>query len=98
LTNGFAFLIDAKKKRYRVVQHTSSSEKAVVPWKTSSAIKDGNQENVIEIRDKGDSFEFYINDQMVTTAKDTFTGSVGVPGLYSGDGVKIGFKKMEIWK
>lgn len=98
LTNGFAFLIDAKKKRYRVVQHSSSSEKSVVPWKTSTAIKDGSQENVLEIRDKGDTIEFYINDQMVTTSKDTFTGTTGVPGLYSGDGVKIAFKKMEIFK
>lgn len=98
LTNGYAFLIDAKKKRYRVVRHSTSSETSVVPWKTSTAIKDGSQENVLEVRDKGDTFEFYINDQMVTTAKDQFTGSVGVPGLYSGDGVKIGFKKMEIWK
>lgn len=98
LTNGFAFLIDAKKKRYRVVQHSTSSEKAVVPWKTSTAINDGSQENVLEVRDKGDSIEFYINDQMVTTTKDSFTGSTGVPGLYSGDGVKVGFKKMEISK
>lgn len=98
LTNGFAFLIDAKKKRYRVVRHATSSEKAVVPWKTSTAIKDGTQENVVEIRDKGDTIEFYINDTMVTSTKDTFTGTTGVPGLYSGDGVKIGFKKMEIFK
>ena len=98
LTNGFAFLIDAKKKRYRVVQHSTSTEKAIVPWKNSSAIKDGTQENVLEIRDKGDNIEFYINGEMATTTKDTFTGTTGVPGLYSGDGVKVGFKKMEIWK
>jgi hypothetical protein len=98
LTNGFAFLIDAKKKRYRIVQHSTSTEKSVVAWKTSSAIKDGTQENALEIRDKGDSVEFYINDQMVTTTKDSFTGSTGVPGLYSGDGVKVAFKKMEISK
>lgn len=98
LTNGFAFVIDAKRKRYRVVQHTPSTEKAIVPWKTSTAIKDGTAENVLEVQDKGDTIEFYINGQMVTTTKDSFTGSTGVPGLYSGDAVKAGFKKMEISK
>lgn len=98
LTDGYAFLIDTKKKRYRVVRHSTRAETAVVSWRVSTAIKDGSQENVLEVRDKGSDLEFYINDQLVTTSKDAFAGSLGVPGLYSGDGVKVGFKKMEIVK
>ena len=98
LTKGYAFLIDSKKKRYRVVRHTSTNETALVPWKTSTAIKDGPGENILEVRDKGDSIELYINGEMVTTIKDQYDGKVGVPGLYSGDGVKIGFKNLEIRK
>jgi len=98
LSKGYAFLIDAKKKRYRVVRHTATNESALVPWKNSTAINDGTSENILEVRDKGDALEFYINDQMVTTTKDQYDGAVGVPGLYSGDGVKIGFKRLEIRK
>ena len=53
---------------------------------------------MLEARDKGDTVELYINDQMVTSIKDQFGHPKGVPGLYSGDGAKIGFKKLEIWK
>lgn len=98
LTKGYAFLIDAKKKRYRVVRHTSSNESAIIPWKTSAAIRNGSADNTIEVRDKGDTLELYINDEMVTTMKDQYDGKVGVPGLYSGDGVKIAFKNLEIRK
>lgn len=98
LSKGYAFLIDAKKKRYRVVRHTATNESAIVPWKNSTAINDGTNENTLEVRDKGDTIELYINDQMVTTIKDQYDGSIGVPGLYSGDGVKIGFKRLEIRK
>jgi hypothetical protein len=98
LNKGYAFLIDSKRKRYRVVRHTSTNESALVAWKNSPAIKDGPAENVLEVRDKGDNIELYINDQMITSIKDQYDGTVGVPGLYSGDGVKVGFKKLEIRK
>ncbi|HEX6279860.1 MAG TPA: hypothetical protein VFZ49_07560 [Pyrinomonadaceae bacterium] len=98
LTKDYAFLIDTKRKKYRVVRHEPSKEVSMVSWANSSAIKDGSQENVLEARDKGDSIELFINDQMVTSIKDQFGHPNGVPGLYSGDGAKIGFKKLEIWK
>lgn len=98
LSKGYAFLIDAKKKRYRVVRHTSTNESALVPWKTSPAIKDGTAENMLEARDKGEMVELYINDQLVTSIKDQYDGKVGVPGLYSGDGVKVAFKNLQIRK
>lgn len=98
LTKDYAFLIDSKRKKYRVVRHEPSKETSMVSWKDSSAIKEGSQENILEARDKGDNIELYINDQMVTSIKDQFGHPNGVPGLYSGDGAKIGFKKLEIWK
>lgn len=98
LSKGYAFLVDSKKKRYRVVRHTATNESAIVPWKNSTAINEGAGENTLEVRDKGETIELYINDQMVTTIKDQYDGTVGVPGLYSGDGVKISFKKLEIRK
>lgn len=98
LTKDYAFLIDSKRKKYRVVRHEPSKETSMVSWKDSSAIKDGTQENILEARDKGDTIELYINNEMVTSVKDQFGYPNGVPGLYSGDGAKIGFKKLEIWK
>lgn len=98
LTKDYAFLIDSKRKKYRVARHEALNEMSVVSWKDSSAIKDGTQENVLEVRDKGDTIELYINNEMVTTIKDQYGQANGVPGLYSGDGAKIGFKKLEIWK
>jgi hypothetical protein len=98
LTKDYAFLIDSKRKKYRVVRHEPSKETSMVSWKDSSAIKDGTQENILEARDKGDTIELYINNEMVTSIKDQFGYPKGVPGLYSGDGAKIGFKKLEIWK
>ena len=98
LTKDYAFLIDTKRKKYRVVRHEPTKETSMVAWTNSTAIRDGSQENVLEARDKGDNVELYINDQMVTSVKDQFGYPNGVPGLYSGDGAKIGFKKLEIWK
>ena len=98
LTKGYAFLIDAKKKRYRVVKHTATNESTIVAWKNSTSVKGGAEENMLEVRDKGDVIELYINDQLVTSIKDQFDGTIGVPGLYSGDGAKIAFKKLEIVK
>jgi len=98
LTNDYAFLIDSMKKRYRIVRHEPGKEKPIVPWTSSDAINSGTAENVIEVRDKGDTIEFYINGQMIKSVKDQYGYAKGVPGLYSGDGVRIGFKKLEIRK
>lgn len=98
LTKDYAFLVDAKKKRFRVVRHDPSNETSVVGWKNSTAINDGSQENKLEVRDKGGDIDLYINDQLVTSIKDTYGHPNGVPGLYSGDGVKVAFKKLEIRK
>ena len=64
----------------------------------SDAIKGGTAENVLEVRDLTDKIELYINGTMVTSIKNVYGYAGGVPGLYSGDGVKIAFKNLEISK
>lgn len=98
LNRGYAFLIDSKKQKYRVVRHNASIETAIQAWTSSPLIKSGSEENVLEARDKGESVELYINGTMVTSIKNTLTPKGGVPGIYSGDGIKIGFKQLEIAK
>ncbi len=98
LQQDYAFLIDTKRKKYRVVHHEPQSEKSVVAWTSSPAIKEGSEENVLEARDLDDKIELYINGTMVTSIKNIYGFSGGVPGLYSGDGVKVAFKNLEIRK
>ena len=98
LQQDYAFLIDTKRKKYRVVNHAPQKESSVVNWTTSSAIKDGSAENTLEVRDMDDKIDLYINGTMVTSIKNTFGFAGGVPGLYSGDGVKIAFKDFEVRK
>ena len=98
LLQDYAFLIDTKRKKYEVVHHEPQKETPVVSWKSSDAIKGGKEENVLEVRDQSDKIELYINGTMVTSIKNTFGYAGGVAGLYSGDGVKIAFKNLEIRK
>jgi len=96
LQQGYAFLIDAKKKRYRVVRHQPEKELAVVKWTASPAIKGGTEENILEARDHPDKIELYINGTMVTSIPNKYGYYGGVIGVYSGGAVKTGFKNLEI--
>ncbi len=96
LEQGYALVIDSKKQRYRVVRHAPGKEIDVINWTSSSAIKDGSGENTLEVRDKPDRVELYINGEMVTSIKNTYGYKGGVVGLYTGDAAKVGFKKLEI--
>jgi hypothetical protein len=98
LTKDYAFLIDSIKKRFRIVRHEPDKEKVITPWTNSALIKEGGALNDLEVRDKGSSLEFYINGQLATSVKNTDGPTRGVPGLYSGDAVKVGFKKLQISK
>lgn len=98
LQQGYAFLIDSKKKKYRVVHHSPSKEDTVVTWTKSDLIKDGSQDNTLEVRDLNDKIELYINGSMVTSIKNVYGYKGGVVGLYSGDAVKVAFKNMELRK
>lgn len=100
LVQDYAFLIDTKKKKYRVVRHEPSDEKTITAWTNSNAIKDGTQENILEARDRPSDgkVELYINGQLVTTIPNTYGYKGGVPGLYAGDAAKIAFKNLQISK
>ena len=100
LVQDYAFLIDTKKKKYRVVRHLPSDEKTIIPWTNSNAIKDGTQENNLEARDKPSDgkVDLYINGQLVNTIPNTYGYKGGVPGLYSGDAAKIAFKNLQLVK
>lgn len=98
LQQGYAFLIDTKKRKYRVVRHEPQKEIDVVVWTSSNAIKEGSESNILEVRHKDDVNELYINGEMVTSIRNTFGYKGGVVGLYAADALKIGFKNFEIEK
>lgn len=98
LTQDYAFLIDSENKKYRVVRHTPGDEIVVVGWTRSTAIKDGTQENLLEVRDQNKTMNFYINGEFIRTVGNTDGYSGGVTGLYSGDAVQIAFSDLEIIK
>ena len=98
LQKDYAFLIDTKRQKYKVVYHTPQKEKSVISWTSSDAIKAGSSENTLEVRDSGDKIELYINGKMVNSIKDVYGYAGGVPGLYAGDAVKVAFKDLEVRK
>lgn len=98
LIGDISFLIDSKKKRYRVVKHLPGSETAIVNWTNSTAINGGSEENVLEVRDANGKADLYINGQLVKNISTSEANSDGVPGVYSGDGVKAAFKNLEVIK
>lgn len=98
LTQGYAFLIDSEKKRYRVVTHAPQKENEVVKWTNSDSIKGTSSANTLEVRDKNGSVELYINGDLVETVKNTEGYKGGVTGIYAGDAVKISFSDLEVGK
>ena len=96
LQQGYAFLLDAKKKRYRIVHHSPGKEDPVINWTKADAIRDGTQWNTLEVRDKPDTIELYINDKLVNSIKNQYGYPSGVIGLYAADGIKVGFRDMAI--
>lgn len=98
LQKDYAFLIDTKRQKYKVVYHTPQKEQSVISWTSSDAIKPGSAENTLEVRDKPDKIELYINGKMVNSIKNVYGYAGGVPGLYAGDAAKIAFKDLEVRK
>jgi hypothetical protein len=96
LQQDYAFLIDTKRKKYRVVHHEPQKESTVVSWTSSPAINEGAASNTLEARDFPDKVDLYINGTMVTSIKNVYGYKGGVAGLYSGDGLNIAFKQLEI--
>ncbi len=98
LIKDYAFVIDAKKQRYRVVRHEPGKEIPVLPWTNSTTIKSGTQENILSARDKGATTDLYINGILTKSIPNTYRYQNGVVGLYSGDGIKATFKNLQIKK
>lgn len=94
LQKGYAFLIDSKKKRYRVVRHEPQKELVVVKWTNFPGIKSGTEENVLEVKDEGETLVLSINGQQVTTIPDTYGYKNGSLGLYTSGAVKAAFSAM----
>lgn len=98
LTQDYAFLIDSENKKYRVVRHTPGDEVVVVGWTRANAIKDGTQENVLEVRDLNKTMNFYINGEFIRTVGNTDGYAGGVAGIYAGDAVQVAFSDLQITK
>lgn len=98
LIKDYAFLINTKTGKYRVVKHTPGKEQVVVNWKNSSSIKSGSEANILEVKDENGQLKFFINGDLVETVdgKDGYSG--GVPGIYVGGSSPISFSNMEIRK
>ncbi len=98
LTQDYAFVIDSENRKYRIVRHSPQEEFPVEDWTRSSAIKDGTQKNVLEVRDENKKMNFYINGEFIKTINNTDGYNGGVTGLYSGDAIQIAFSDFEIVK
>ncbi|NJM53764.1 MAG: hypothetical protein HC846_10485 [Blastocatellia bacterium] len=98
LSRDYAFLIDASKQSYRVVQHTSSKETTLVNWTRFPAIRSGTQTNEIEVRDQNGKMSFFINGQFAIDVTDSANFKDGVFGLYVSDAVPIAFSNLQLAK
>ena len=96
LKQDYAFLIDSEGKKYRIVRHDNQKEIDEIEWTKSSAIKDGTQENVLEVRDTNGNMEFFINGESVTILKNTDGYKGGVAGFYAGDAIPVAFSRLEV--
>ena len=94
LVGDYAFVIDSEKKRYRVIEHSNKVENFLINWKDFSDIKDGTQENVLEVRDNGGKMEFYINNKYVTSVDDKNNNTSGIAGIYSGESIPIAYSNL----
>jgi galactose mutarotase-like enzyme len=96
LKQDYAFLIDSKNQKYRIVKHKPQKEDEAVGWTNSNFIKEGSQENVLEVRDEKGSINFYINGNFVTSIRNTDGYKGGVTGVYVGGMSPVGFSNLEI--
>lgn len=96
LKQDYAFLIDSEDKKYRVVKHNDQKEIDELKWTKSSAIKEGTQENVLEVRDENGGMKFFINGEAVNSMKNTDGYKSGVSGLYAADAIPVAFSHLEI--
>jgi hypothetical protein len=98
LNQDYAFVIDSENKKYRILRHSFKEEKVLTGWTSSSAIKSGTAENVLEVRDNGGLMNFFINGQFIKAVDDENNNTDGIAGIYSSDSIPIDFSNLEIEK
>ena len=93
----YAFLIypDAEPE-FEVVLHKDGNQKTVVSRTKSNAIKSGSATNKLEVRVQGNSLEFYVNGEFLTTVSDSENYKGGRAGFYTSDVVEVAFDDLEI--
>lgn len=97
LLRDYAFLIRTDgTPAYRIVSHSATIEKDLVKWTSSSAIKKGDEENTLEVRDEGKKLSFYINGQFMKSVDDDYGDTNTVAGIYAGDAIPITFSNLEV--
>lgn len=96
LQQGYAFVIDAKRKRYRVVRHSPKNETAVINWSRSDSIREGTASNTLEVRDGSATVDLYINGTKVNSIKNNHGYPNGVVGIYASNALKVAFKDFEV--
>jgi hypothetical protein len=98
LTQDYAFVIDSENKKYKILHHSFKTEKVLTNWTSSSAIKSGSADNVLEVRDEGDKMQFYINGVFVKSVDDEDDNTGGIAGIYSSESTPIDFSNLQIEK
>ncbi len=93
----YAFLIfSGPEPKYKVVMHKGGTETKIVDWTPSAVIRKGTASNLIEVRIKGTTLGFYINDQFITDITDTANFKRGRAGLYTSDTHEVAFDDLGI--
>jgi hypothetical protein len=98
LSQDYAFVIDSENKKYKILHHSFKTEKVLTNWTSSSAIKSGSADNVLEVRDNGGIMQFYINGQFVKSVDDEDDNTGGIAGIYSSESTPIDFSNLQIEK
>lgn len=95
----YALLIyTGDEPQYEIVLHKGGTQKTLVPWTKSSALRSGTSTNRLEIRVKGDQLSFHINGRYLTRITDDENFKRGVAGLYTSEASEVVFDDLEIVK
>ena len=97
LQRGYAFLVDAVRREFRIVKHENKSEKPIVAWRKTSAMKSDSEETVLEVRDLGDRLKYLINGEEVYSMPDDIGSSDNKVGIYANN-VLVEFSNLQSWK
>lgn len=97
--NLYTFLISSDGY-FQFAQKENGTWVTPANWTKSSAIRTGNETNLIKVVAKGDKFAFYANDVLLSNySNDSFAyGGLGLwAGSQSEGNVTIGFDNFKVW-